>query len=285
MNIRFRVIWLFWAVISASAFAEDTVHIIRRGETVYSIARIYGISPDEVIRVNGLTDPSKIQVGQRIRIPQGRVSGGFAEYRVNRGDTLSSISRRYGVTLQALRSANGFSETYVLKEGERIKIPSAPPPLPAAGGGSAPARVPQGPINFGDVVSPAAPARPVERTEASIAIRWPVAAKEVTYMTGKLYGVVLLGERAEPVKSLTQGTVVSAGSYRGFGKVVIVQMPGGYFYVSGGCESLSVKEGDRVEPETELGRLGIDGVSAKPQLFFMVYLSNTPIDPAKAPRA
>jgi murein DD-endopeptidase MepM/ murein hydrolase activator NlpD len=62
-------------------------------------------------------------------------------------------------------------------------------------------------------------------------------------------------------------------------------MPGGYLYVYGGCEYLSVKEGDRVVPGTELGSLGIDAVSQKPQLFFLVYQSNTPIDPAKAPRS
>jgi septal ring factor EnvC (AmiA/AmiB activator) len=79
--------------------------------------------------------------------------------------------------------------------------------------------------------------------------------------------------------------VVSAGPYRGFGKVAIVQMTGGYLYVYGGCETLSVKEGDRVAPGTELGKLGIDGVSSRSQLFFLVYRSNSPIDPAKAPRA
>ena len=50
-------------------------------------------------------------------------------------------------------------------------------------------------------------------------------------------------------------------------------------------ETLSVKEGDKVGPGSEIGKLGIDAVSNKPQLFFMVYLSNTPVDPAKAPRA
>jgi septal ring factor EnvC (AmiA/AmiB activator) len=61
-------------------------------------------------------------------------------------------------------------------------------------------------------------------------------------------------------------------------------MTGGYLYVYGGCESLSVKEGDRVAPGAELGRLGLDGVTSKPQLFLMVYKNNAPIDPAKAPR-
>jgi septal ring factor EnvC (AmiA/AmiB activator) len=104
-------------------------------------------------------------------------------------------------------------------------------------------------------------------------------------MTGKLSGVVITGVRAESVKSLTWGTVLSAGPYRGFGRVVIVQVDGGYLYVYGGCENLSVKEGDRVSPGLELGKLGVDVVTNKPQLFFMVYRSNVPIDPAKAPRA
>jgi septal ring factor EnvC (AmiA/AmiB activator) len=112
-----------------------------------------------------------------------------------------------------------------------------------------------------------------------------VVPRESAYMTGKLYGVMLTGARSEPVKSLTGGTVISAGPYRGFGRVAIVQVTGGYLYVYGGCESLAVKEGDRIGPGAELGKLGIDAVSQKPQLFFLVYKSNNPIDPAKAPRA
>jgi len=104
-------------------------------------------------------------------------------------------------------------------------------------------------------------------------------------MTGKLQGVVITGTRSEPVLSLTRGTVLSAGPYRGFGRVVIVQTDGGYLYVYGGNETLSVREGDRVSPGTELGRLGIDAVSNQPQLFFMIYRNNIPIDPVTAPRA
>jgi septal ring factor EnvC (AmiA/AmiB activator) len=104
-------------------------------------------------------------------------------------------------------------------------------------------------------------------------------------MTGKLSGVVITGTRFEPVTSLTSGIVLAAGPYRGFGRVVIVQVEGGYLYVYGGCESLSVKEGDRVRAGTEIGKLGIDAVANKPQLFFMVQKSNSFIDPAEAPRA
>jgi murein DD-endopeptidase MepM/ murein hydrolase activator NlpD len=279
------------------------------GETIYSIARSYGVTVQDILTLNGITDPRKVQAGQRIRIPQrtGTVdpvipaavipvpsaettgtggTGDFIQHLVVRGEALYGISRQYGTTVQALRAANNLAEDYVLKAGDWLRIPRNSTTVvtgsPAASGGST--------GNTGGEA--AAVGNRTEMSPRSIvtrtvdeAVRWPVNAKEVQYMTGKLNGVVLLGERTESVKSLTQGIVISAGPYRGFGKVVIVQMSGGYLYVYGGCESLSVKEGDRVVSGTELGKLGIDGVTAKPQLFFLVYRSNNPVDPAKAPRA
>jgi murein DD-endopeptidase MepM/ murein hydrolase activator NlpD len=299
MNIRYRIFFLF-LMTAAFVSAQDIVHIMQRGETIYSIARSYGVEVQEILSLNGITDPTRVQVGQRISIPgassAGAASsttgaGGFIEYQVARGESFYGIARSFGTTVDAIRRANNLSESYVLKAGDRLKIPqgAAPGTFLAAGNSAAAATAPTA------VTAPAAgnagAARPETPPRSTVAgtvdasVRWPVNAREVMYMTGKLYGVVLLGERSESVKSLTQGTVVSAGPYRGFGKVAIVQMTGGYLYVYGGCESLSVNVGDRVTPGTELGRLGIDGVSAKPQLFFMVYRSNSPIDPAKAPRA
>jgi murein DD-endopeptidase MepM/ murein hydrolase activator NlpD len=254
--------------------AEERTHILQRGETIYSIARSYGVSVQDILRFNGIADATRVQAGQRIRIPvqhTGGGTGGYGEHRVARGETLYSIARRYGTTLQELLDLNGLLSSYVLKEGDRLRVP--------AGGTAAAANLPV-PV----VSGPPPEARPSVQQRPDSSVRWPVAAKEVSYMTGKLYGVMLAGERSEPVKSLTQGTVVSAGPYRGFGRVAIIQMTGGYLYVYGGCESLSVKEGDRVVSGTELGRLGIDAKSAKAQLFLLVYRSNSPIDPAKAPR-
>jgi murein DD-endopeptidase MepM/ murein hydrolase activator NlpD len=267
---------LFLAPLSLELGAEDRVHVVARGETVYSIARSYGITQEELMRYNGITDPQKLIAGKRLNIPGPSGAGPAlpsAEYRALRGDTLYSIARRHGITLQSLLAANGLDIRYVLKEGDRLRIPSSPAPAE---------RVELGPLS--PALASLSP-RLTERGNLDPSLRWPVAAKELSYMTGKLYGVVLLGERSDPVRSLMGGTVVYASPYRGFGRVAIVEVTGGYTYVYGGCESLSVKEGDRVAPGTEIGRLGLDTVSEKPQLFFMVYRSTTPIDPAKAPRA
>jgi septal ring factor EnvC (AmiA/AmiB activator) len=67
--------------------------------------------------------------------------------------------------------------------------------------------------------------------------------------------------------------------------VVIVETTGGYFYMYGGLENLSVSVGDKLSPGTEVGKLGVNSVSGKPQLFLMVFRNDIPVDPASAPRA
>ncbi|WP_411043285.1 peptidoglycan DD-metalloendopeptidase family protein [Treponema sp. TIM-1] len=227
------------------------------------------------------TDVLRIQVGQRIKIPGGfQISAptAFKEHRVARGETFYGIARTYGITLQTLRDANKITENYMLKAGDLLRIP-----LPAAA--AAPAVSPAVPREGRPSPAAAVVTRSMETRQVDASISWPVRAQEVSYMTGKLNGVVVLGEKSESIRNLVPGTVVSAGPYRGFGKVAIIQATGGYLYVYGGCESLSVKVGDRVAPGTELGKLGIDAVSEKPQLFFMVYRNSNPMDPARAPRA
>jgi murein DD-endopeptidase MepM/ murein hydrolase activator NlpD len=260
------VIVLFPAGLAAP---EEAVHILQKGETIYSIARSYGVTADEIIKLNNINDPRAIQAGQRIRIPsKGAVISAYDEYQVERNDTLYGIARKYSIAVAELLDMNGFVPGYVLKAGEKIRIPAVK--------GSTVVSV--------DSTGTAPP--PVSTTEKPIpAVLWPVKAKAVSYLTGGLYGVQVTGEKGEPVKSLTQGTVVSTGPFRGFGSVAIVQKSGGYLYVYGGCETLLVKEGDKVVPGTELGKLGVDAKTAKPQLFFLVYQGNTPVDPVKAPRA
>ncbi|MDR2759148.1 MAG: M23 family metallopeptidase [Spirochaetaceae bacterium] len=281
MRVRnsFFYLLLFSAVF---IFAEETVHVIQRGDTIYSIARSYGVRVEDVLSLNGMTDADvlRIQVGQRIKIPesfQTSAPAAFKEHRVAKGETFYGIARAYGITLQTLRNANKIAENYVLKAGDVLRIP-----LPAAAIPEVSAAATQGGHS-----NPAAGVvtRSMETRQVDTSILWPVRAQEVSYMTGKLNGVVVLGEKSESIRNLVPGTVVSAGPYRGFGKVAIIQVTGGYLYVYGGCESLSVKIGDRVASGTELGKLGIDAVSEKPQLFFLVYRNNNPIDPAHAPRA
>jgi len=310
--------------VSPRVYGEEKTYTVRKGETFFSIAQGLGIKADDLMKYNGITDPARLQAGQCLKIPKavqadsgvvaGKTEAGnsgdrvYTMYRAVRGDTFFSIARKFSVTVDAVREANSLSGNYVLREGDSLRIPTTGG-IPSDTGTLVEAKAPPAAGTGGTSQSSSVKTDVSVKTAASVkmdtaiktdtavsavdmgngalisSVRWPVAARDLSYMTGKLSGVVITGERGESVKSLTWGTVLSAGPYRGFGRVVIIQMEGGYLYVYGGCESLSVKEGDRVGPGTELGILGIDAVSNKPQLFFMVYRSNTPVDPATAPRA
>jgi murein DD-endopeptidase MepM/ murein hydrolase activator NlpD len=286
MNLRNGILsFIFITAVSLAAFgAEETFHTVRKGETIFSIARSYNIDRDELMRLNGISDPAKLQAGQRLRIPEAAGGGSAAAtaaavpagnevfHKTGKGDTFYGIARRYGLTIDVLLAANSLDKDYVLKEGDVLRIPGN------VAGASQVRQTGQ------EAAKTAAVPVVVETRPAYSSVRWPVTVKELSYMTGKLSGVVITGERAEAVKCLTAGTVISAGPYRGFGRMAIIQTEGGYYYVYGGCESLSVKEGDKVGPGTELGKLGIDAISGKPQLFFLVYRGNAPVDPLKAPR-
>ena len=296
------------AVSPGRLYGEDKVYTVQKGDTLYSIARAQGLKPEDLMKYNGISDPARLLAGQRLKIPVPAVttvSGAITTYRVVRGDTFYSIARKFSVSVAALMEANSLPANYMLREGDSLRLPGEVR-LPGAAGQPA-GTMPQpdakitgtgaGTAAQSPAAKPAAAAIAAEAPQGGTvpretvtgtvnpSVRWPVNARELSYMTGKLSGVVITGARSESIQSLTQGTVLSAGPFQGFGRVAIIQVEGGYLYVYGGCESLSVKEGDKVGPGTELGKLGIDAVSNKAQLFFMVYRSNTPIDPAKAPRA
>jgi murein DD-endopeptidase MepM/ murein hydrolase activator NlpD len=194
-------------------------------------------------------------------------------HRVQKGETLFGIAHQYSTSLQAIRTVNNFSENYVLKSGDVLKIPVSTQPAVQTASGNSPA--------FG--VSVPGTNAPSPRT-VNLSIIWPIRPKQGYYLTGKLSGVTLVGERGDNVYCIYPGTVISAGPYRGFGRVVIVKSAEGYLYVYGGCENLFVKAGDSVTAGMELGQLGIDSVSEQAALFFMVYLNMNPIDPGAAPR-
>jgi hypothetical protein len=148
--------------------------------------------------------------------------------------------------------------------GEKIKIPN-----------------PASTVVTNVVVSPRPPAGTSVRVDSSV--RWPIAAKEILYMSNNA-GVLVSGMEFESIKSLTGGTVVHASPWRGYGNVAVIEAAGGYRYLYGACETLSVRKGDSIEPGTELGKLGIYPASGKPDLVFMVSQNGSPVDPAKAPR-
>jgi LysM repeat protein len=103
---------------------EAGVHIVRQGETLRSIASMYGTTVDALARANGIVNPNYIWVGQRLTIPgAGSSQAGGQTYVVQPGDTLSSIAVRFGTTAWAIAYANNLPNVNTIYVGQTLLIP------------------------------------------------------------------------------------------------------------------------------------------------------------------
>jgi membrane-bound lytic murein transglycosylase D len=110
-----------------------TEHTVRRGETLSHIARRYGTSVSALQLANVGVQPQRIKVGQRIRIPGGSQAAAatapaaptrtrWTRHQVRRGDSLWSISRRYGVSVGQLQAWNGLGRRSKIMVGQSLRI-------------------------------------------------------------------------------------------------------------------------------------------------------------------
>ncbi|GIU91774.1 MAG: hypothetical protein KatS3mg011_0680 [Acidimicrobiia bacterium] len=112
---------------SAGSTSGETIHVVRPGETLYSIAARYGTTPDSIAASNGILQPWTIYAGTGLIIggPPTPVAGGTATtviHRVAPGETLSSIARRYGVSTAELAAANGISNPDRIYVGQELEV-------------------------------------------------------------------------------------------------------------------------------------------------------------------
>jgi len=136
----------------APAAPSIVSHTVVGGDTLSAIAQRHGISLRSLFEANGLGWSSVIYPGQTLNIPGVVAAAAIApvaapaptpappapaqtSHTVARGDTLSGIAKRYGVTLDAVFSANGLGSGSIIYPGQVIGVPGAAPaaaPAPAA---------------------------------------------------------------------------------------------------------------------------------------------------------
>jgi LysM repeat protein len=124
-----------WA---ASPLSNPVVHIVRWGENLTGIARRYGTTVQAIVATNQLVNANRIYAGQRLVIPgtwtPSPASG--CVYIVQRGDTISGIAYRHGVSISSIVYANHIANPNRIYAGQRLAIPCASPvpPTPAPSG-------------------------------------------------------------------------------------------------------------------------------------------------------
>jgi murein DD-endopeptidase MepM/ murein hydrolase activator NlpD len=111
--------------------------VVERGETLFSIAQRYGSTVNALAHRNGLHDPTRIYVGQRLRIPTGGVQiepQDTTSYLVQVGDSLTGIAKRHATTWYGLARLNALISPDVLYAGQVLRVPVVDPVAVCRGG-------------------------------------------------------------------------------------------------------------------------------------------------------
>lgn len=106
---------------------EENIYIVKKGDSLYSIANKYNTTVEELKRINNLTS-NILSIGQALKLPSDKVSDIEKEentisYTVQKGDSLYSIARKYDTTIDRIKDLNNLT-TNLLSIGQVLLIPT-----------------------------------------------------------------------------------------------------------------------------------------------------------------
>jgi murein DD-endopeptidase MepM/ murein hydrolase activator NlpD len=280
---------------------QFTDHTIVAGETLSSIAQSYGVSLDTLIANNqGLEDVDVIRPGQTLRVP---TTNGLL-YHVQAGDTLDSISHRYGVSQSDVVAvkANGLADANTIQTGQTLLLPGdikpPPPPPIVAKAISVPASNPPQVIAQAQPSAPlaanadgaapavaAAPPKPASTPPVPIArFIWPIQGPITQAFGVPELGVGaphtgidigLYGRDGAPISAAAAGTVTFSGGDAccSYGYYVIIKHAGGFETLYGHLSRRAVTVGETVTQGQTIGYAGSTGFSTGTHLHFEIHLN------------
>lgn len=97
------------------------IHVVKSGESLFTISQMYRISSNVLIQTNQIPNPNNLVIGQTIVIP---ITGSYRF--VQSGETLYSIGREYNISAAELARINGITNPAIIYPGFRLYIPPRP---------------------------------------------------------------------------------------------------------------------------------------------------------------
>ncbi len=170
MKITFRHLLCITALLSPGLHAQgdSATYTVKPGDSFAKIARNTGSTPAELAKANGLKITSVIHPGQKLKLP-GKAAAATATpaavstdgtHIIQSGDTLTSIARRYGISLDSLLATNPGINPKTLKPGQKVHLATAAKPAAPQPAASTP------PAAATPAVPPPAVAPPAENADA-----------------------------------------------------------------------------------------------------------------------
>lgn len=265
-------------------------YLVKRGDTLYRIARENGMDHNELAAMNNITDPTSLREGQilRLRRVDGAAAGATTAVTVatpvgiGGGVEARPLDAPAAVPAPAvsgnsLREPRGGKEPYSDEANARLNSAPAPvQPPPVATAPAAPAATPaQAPAETA-ASAPAATAQ-VE----GITWAWPTSAKiQTPYNGSSNKGIDFAGRLGDPVLAVADGRVLYVGeALAGYGKLVIVKHGANHLSVYAHNSRILVKEAQTVKLGQKIAEMGSTGSNAV-KLHFEIRKQGKPVDPA-----
>lgn len=290
-----------------AAVSVDRFYTVRKGDTLYSIARAHGVTPREMTAWNNLQDASRIAVGQLLHVsPPGAapapatapgvpgsaevlpiaIGGGIVARPLDGSPTGAAEPATGHSIAPAPTFASGDSLKQAPKGGKlpysvenlaRLQAQPVAPAPPAA----APAAQPETPAPP-PVVSP-----PAVASSGDIDWAWPAPGKVLAIFTeggdGREAnkGIGIAGKQGDPVLAAASGKVVYSGSgLRGYGNLVIVRHSAMFLSAYAHNSRILVKEGQMVTRGQKIAEIG-NSDTDQTKLHFEIRQQGKPVDPLK----
>ncbi len=257
--------------------SAQTVHVVQSGENIWTIAQRHGLSPDRIVSTNHLQNPDRLQIGDRLTIPAVAAMRVAAVNRpataerkeeahvVRPGETLWSVAREHGTTVNVLAERNGLVNVDRLQPGQKILLPFV----------AAPQRSRQ----------PAPQAAPATPSRLRLQWRWP-SRGVITSRFGfrgrrHHHGIDIAAPIGTPIFAVRDGTVQFADRKGAYGLLVIVEHGDGLTTWYGHASRILVTVGERVTPGQTIAAIGTTGNVTGPNVHFEVRRNDVPLDPLR----
>jgi lipoprotein NlpD len=286
--------------------ARPETYTVKRGDTLYSIAAENGVDVRELAALNNITDPSKISVGQvlRVRPPVPAVTTTETGVQIRPIAGTSPIESR-PLGTEAARPAGAAEgrapvvapgpmktepraqklpyseENLALLQREEARPATAVPlPRPEA----APAAKPEPPPVAKVEPAPAKP-EPKPAPDADEPDRvdwsWPYGGRLLSGFSEANKGIDLAGKAGDPVHASAAGRVVYTGSaIRGYGQLVIIKHNDTFLSAYAHNSKVLVKEGQTVAKGQKIAEVGATDAD-QPKLHFEIRRQGKPVDPIR----